>query len=429
MKQEVVAADPVAEVVAERAGMVGAAMLRLPMLDSFYIRDYRWMWISTFVSMMAMSMQMLTRVWLVLILMKDSPLAVVYVMMTFALPVMFVSLIGGALADRLPKRSMMIYAQAGNAVLTLIVATLDFSGLIAFWHLMVIGLFNGSLMAINMPSRQAILSEILPEEKLMNGIAMQTAAMNVTRIAGPALAGVLIIFLDTSGVFFLVVGLYALSVVVLAPVASGRVPKARSGKGVTGDIGEGLAYAAGNPILLALIIMAFVPVMFGMSYHMLLGPWAREALDAGSEGFGWLMMVMGVGALLGSLALASMRKLKRRGAFMLACCLAWGVALAWFSQVTSYAAAVPLLLFIGLTSGIYMALNMTMLQLYASPEMRGRIMSIAMMTFGLMPLSAVPFAIIAERAGTPDALLLSGLLLAAFTLLFAFSYPRFRRIA
>ena len=429
MKQDLAGTDIVSETAPQVAGFVGSAIRRLPMLICFQVPDYRWMWLSSLFSMTAMNMQMIARVWLVLRLMNDSPMAVVYITMTFAVPVVFVSLIGGALADRLPKRSMMIYAQSANALLTMVVATLDYAGVIAFWHLIIIGLFNGSLMAVNMPSRQAVLSEILPEHRLMNGIAMMNSAMNSTRIVGPAVAGVLIIYLGTAGVFYMVAGFYAVSVLAVSPLTSGRVPKARSGKGVTGDIGAGLAYAAASPILLGLIIMAFVPVMFGMSYHVLLAPWAREAMDIQSDGLGMLMMVMGVGALVGSLALASLSKLKSRGAFLLVCCAAWGIALAAFSQVNSYAAALPLLLFIGLASGIYMSLNMTMLQLYASPEMRGRIMSIAMMTFGLMPLSAVPFGIIAEHMGTPSALFLSGVLLTGFTVLFTLSYPRFRRIA
>ena len=399
------------------------------MLDSMFVRDYRWMWASSTIAMMSMNMQMLTRVWLILRIMNDSPMAVVYITMTFALPMMVVSALGGALADRFPRRTMMIYAQSGNAALTFVIATLDLTGLIDFWHLMLVGVLNGSLMAVNMPSRQAILSDILPEERLMNGIALLNSGMNLTRIVGPALAGVLILVFGTWGVLYMVVGLYALSVVTVLPVGAGRTPKAKSGKSMGGDIREGFAYARGDPILLGLIVMAFVPILFGMSYYVLLPAWGREALDVGSDQLGLLQMIMGVGALLGSLGLAALSNFRRRGMLILACCFAWGVALVVFSGTTSYLMAAPLLLFIGLCSAVYMSLNMTMLQLHASPEMRGRIMSIAMMTFGLMPLSAIPFGIIAERYSSADALWLSGVLLTVFTLLFAIGYPRFRRIA
>jgi len=399
------------------------------MLDSFLVRDYRWVWLSSFLSMLAMNMQWLTRVWLVLRMMDDSPMAVVYITMSFALPVTFVSLVGGALADRLPRKHLMMYGQGGNFILTLIVATLDHTGLIQFWYLMVIGVFNGSLMAVNMPSRQAILSDILEEGRLMNGIALLNSAMNTTRIVGPALAGFLIVFIDTYGVFYLVAGAYLLSVLSVSLIGAGRIPKARSGKSMAGDIREGLVYAFGSPVLLALLIMAFMPVLFGMPYQVLLPAWAREVLDVQSDNLGILMMAMGVGALIGSLTLASLRNFRKRGALLLVCCAAWGVVLAVLSQTTSYAMAILLLLLIGFVSSIYMSLNMTMLQLYASPEMRGRIMSIAMMTFGLTMLSALPFGVVAEISSTSLALMLSGIMLAVFVVLFTLVYPRFRAIA
>jgi len=429
LKRQTLETDIAVDPHQERNGLIGVALRRLPMLDSFKVRDYRWVWLSSLFSMLAMNMQMLARVWIVMRLTEDSPMAVVYITMTFALPMMFVSLLGGALADRVPRRTMMIYGQGGNALLTLVVATLDITGAIQFWHLMAVGLVNGSLMAINMPSRQAILSDILPEGRLMNGIAMMNSAMNTTRIVGPALAGVLILWIGTYGVLYIVAGAYALSVLAVMALDAGRTPKASSGKGVGGDIRAGFEYVLASPTIMMLIVMAFVPVMFGMSYHVLLPVWARVSLDVQSSDLGVLMMTMGVGALVGTLALASLGNFRKRGAFLLVCCVAWGVSLAVFSQTTSYALAVPLLLFIGLVSAMYMSLNMTMLQLYASPEMRGRIMSIAMMTFGLMPLSAVPFGIIAEVYGPAFALMLSGALLAAFTVVFAARFPRFRAIA
>ena len=413
----------------KHTGLSGLALKRLPMLDSMFVRDYRWMWASSTVSMMAMNMQMLARVWLVLRIMSDSPMAVVYVTMTFALPMMFVSALGGALADRFPRRTLMIYAQGGNAALTFVIATLDITGVIDFWHLMVVGVLNGSLMAINMPSRQAILSEILPEDRLMNGIALANSGMNMTRIIGPAVAGMLILVFGTAGVLYMVVGLYAFSVLAVLPLGAGRTPQAKSGKSMGGDIREGFSYARREPVLLGLLNMAFVPILFGMSYYVLLPAWGREALDVSSNELGMLQMTMGVGALLGSLGLAALGNFRRRGMLILVCCVSWGVALAVFSGTTSYWMAVPLLLFIGLASAVYMSLNMAMLQIYASPEMRGRIMSIAMMTFGVMPLSAIPFGIIAERYSSSSALWLSGVLLTTFTLLFAIGYPRFRRIA
>ena len=401
----------------------------LAIFESLQYRDFRWMWMGSFGSFMAMNMQMITRSWLVVGLTDDSPLYLVLSMVSFAVPVTFVSLIAGAMADRVPRRRLVIWSQSGNALMTLLLAVLDVTGVVTFWHVMAMGVVNGSLMAFNMPSRQAILSQIVPENRLMNAISLNNSSMNLTRVLGPALAGFLILFVDTAGVFFIVSGVYVFSVLSMVKVQAGTEPAGRSGKGVTTDIREGLAYVMNDRVLRGLTIMNFIPVLFGFSYYALLPAWAREALDVQSDDLGILMMLMGVGALTGTLILASLRNFSRRGAFLLMSCLLWGIALAAFARMESFAPTVPLLIFIGLVSSMFMSLNMTLTQVYSAPEMRGRVMSIGMMSFGLMPLSALPFGVMAEFTGTPFALMLSGIMLAAFTVVFAVGYPSFRRIA
>ena len=396
--------------------------------ESLGIPDFRWLWVSSMASFTGMNMQMVARVWLVLELTDDSPLAVSLVTISFALPVMFVSVIAGALADRIPRRRLIILGQSANVLVTLAIATLDLTEVIAFWHLMVAGVVNGSLMALNMPSRQALVSDIVPDDKLMNGIALQNSAMNATRIAGPAVAGFLIIYIDTWGVFYLVSAIYGASVLSVVPMMAGREVSSRSGKGMAGDVKAGFRYALGDPVLRSLILMAFIPVLFGFSYYVLMPAWAREALNVASDDLGVLMMAMGIGALAGSLLVAGLKTMRSRGLILLGCCLLWGLSLAAFAQTTSYAVALPLLLIVGLASSVFMSLNMTLLQMHADPEMRGRVMSIAMMTFGMMPLSAVPFGIVAEQMGTPFALMLSGLILVGLTVIAGIASPTFRRI-
>ena len=151
--------------------------------------------------------------------------------------------------------------------------------------------------------------------------------------------------------------------------------------------------------------LAFVAVIFGMSYMTLLPAWGREALDAGSAGLGLLLAVMGLGALVGTLILASMARIRRRGVLLIAACAIWGIALAIFSQSPSYVMAVPLLFLVGMVSAVFMSLNMTLIQLKSPPEVRGRVMSLSMMTFGLMPLGSIPFGAVAEWTETSTAAL------------------------
>ncbi|MEC9366713.1 MAG: MFS transporter, partial [Chloroflexota bacterium] len=198
---------------AERESKPSARLKFSNMLETLSYRDFRWLWIGSLVSFMAMNMQMITRSWLVLRVTDDSPLALTLVTLTFALPMTVVAPLAGALADRFSRKKLIIFSQIGSGIFTLFLGTLDFIGVVNFWHIMVIGIFNGSLMAINMPSRQAIISDIVPDSKLMNAISLNFSSMNLTRVAGPALAGFLILLLDTSGVFFVIAVIYAFAAI------------------------------------------------------------------------------------------------------------------------------------------------------------------------------------------------------------------------
>ena len=275
-----------------------------------------------------------------------------------------------------------------------------------------------------MPSRQAMLSEVVPEHKLMNAISLSTAAMNVTSMAGPAVAGFLILLVDTHGAFFVIAGIYAVSAASVAMVNAGGAGMARSGKSMVGDIREGVVYAFSDQTIRGLMVI----VLFGSAYWPLLAVWGREVLDVGADGLGILNAATGVGALVGSLLLASMTGFKQRGILILGVCVGWGVALAVFAQTTSFAQAIPLLMLVGLASAVEKSLRMTLLQSHAAPEMRGRVVSIGMMSWGLMPLGAVPVALIAAAVDTAFALMLSGILLAVSTVVFWMIYPSFRRI-
>jgi MFS family permease len=397
------------------------------MFESFQYRDFRWLWMGSFLNFMAIGMQMMARGWLVLRLTDDSPLALSYVMIALSLPMTFISPLGGALADRISKKRLLMGVQAGNAVMTGLLAVLDFTGIIRFWHLIAIGFVNGSLMSINMPSRQALISDIVPQEKLMNAISLNNSGTNLTRTIGPALAGVLIVFIDTSGVFFLITALYIFS---LLSVWMIRIEKKSAGnaKGIAQDIGEGLKYAVDDSTLRGLIITLFIPVFFGFSLIVLLPAWGREALQVQADALGMLLMVMGGGSLLGSLILAGLQNLIRRGMWLLVNGFLWGGAMIFFSQAASYETALPFLFIVGFLSAVFMSLNMTLMQEYSADVMRGRIMSIAMMSFGAMPLSSLPFGALAEWIGTPNALCISGIMLAVLTLVFAFLNPRFLKI-
>jgi MFS family permease len=239
---------------------------------------------------------------------------------------------------------------------------------------------------------------------------------------------VLIVYIDTAGVFYLIAVCYIFSLLSLAMIRTEKQATVAPGKGFAKDIGEGLKYAKDDTTLRGLIITLFMPVFFGFSLIILLPAWGREALHANAGELGLLMMIMGGGSLAGSLILAAARNLRRRGRWLLINGFLWGGAMIFFSQATSYAMALPFLFLVGFMNAFFMSLNMTLMQTYATDEMRGRVMSIAMMSFGALPLSVLPFGALAEWIGTPNALCVSGSMLAVLTVVFTIVNPGFRKI-
>jgi MFS family permease len=405
------------------------SIYNLKAFSSLKYIDCRWLMLANLASFMAIGMQQLTRGWLVLRLTNDSPLALSLVTMSFALPMTFMSLVGGVLADRLPKRKLMITSQTTVFLTVLLLATLDYAGIIQFWHLIVIGIINGSVVSLNMPSRQSIFSDIVPDDELMGAIALNNSATNSTRLVGPSLAGFLIIFIGTAGVFYLIAGIHLVSLIFICLLKTGINPKGKNQKSVTKDMAEGFRYAKSNPIILGLVILSLVPSIFGFPYVALLPAWARESLNAHSLGLGALEACMGFGSLLGTLILASFNNLKNRGRFLIINGLVWGIVLVLFAGCSAYYSALPGIFIVGFMSSIFMALNNTLMQVKSSEEMRGRMVSLSTMTFGIMPLSAVPFGVVAEHIGTPYSLMIAGAILCTFMIIFYFSSRDFRRIA
>ena len=399
-----------------------------PIYETLALADFRWVWLGSLASFMAMNMDMLDRGWLVLRLSNDSPSALTWVMVSMALPMTVMSLVGGALADRFTKKYLIMISQLGTAGSCLVVAILDATGAVWLGALMVTGFLNGCMMAINMPARQSIVSEIVPPGRIMNAIALNNTTMNMTRGLGPAVGGIMIAFLDTSGVFYVIALLYVFSALSMIPIKTATADNNRPRKSVTGDIREGLSYVIGDPVLRGMAIMALMPALFGYTIMVLMPAWGREVLNVSSYDLGYLMSFTGLGAVLGTLALASLRSMSRKGWALLTLSSLWGISVVGLATSIGFIMAIFFLFAFGLLSAIYMSLNMSISQMYAEPEKRGRVMSIFMMSFGLMPLSALPFGEMAEFIGTPQTLVIAGLMLTILTIVFGIVYPRFRQM-
>ncbi|MBX3705833.1 MAG: MFS transporter [Pseudomonadales bacterium] len=380
------------------------------------VPDYRWLWMGSLASQFAMNMQIVARGWLVYAL-TSSALDLAWVTLSFMLPQALFSLWGGVVADRMPKRRIIATAQATNCILTIVMAAVIFTGRVEMWHFLVMGVLNGTILALSMPARQAFIPELIPERLIFTGMALNTTSWNLSRILGPAVAGLLIAWLaagDTSSVFgvgvvYCVIALlYGVAALTVMRVSQPGRMKAPDGKTPLHDVVDGLRYVRAHPPVLALILLSIVPFLFGMPLNTLLPAFNEEVLGGGPDDLGFLISCMGLGAILGSLMLASMGELRNKGRWLLASCTAWGVFTIAFGSAERVVTAAVLVGLVGLVSAWNMSLNRGLLQMQVDSTMRGRIMSIDMMSHGLMPLGVIPIGYLADRFSVAVALEAAG---------------------
>ena len=380
-----------------------------------------------------MNMQIIARGWLVYAL-TSSATDLAWVTLSFMLPSVVFSLYGGVLADRLPKRGVIIIAQSMNCVATLLMALIIFRGEVSFWDFIWFGFFNGSVLALSMPARQAFVPELIPEKLIFTAMALNTTGWNLSRIIGPAFAGLLIAFLadgdKTStygvGIVYLVIAfLYFLSAVVTLAIDDPGNPQRTDNSDPVSDIREGLLYVLERPNVFALIILSIIPFLFGMPLNTFLPAFNEDILGGHADDLGYLISAMGMGAILGSLLMAVMGDLRNKGLWLVLSCCTWAVLTSLFGVMEKQGNALIVIAMIGLISSWNMSLNRGMLQMEVDGYMRGRIMSIDMMTHGLMPLGVFPIAWIAENEGAGTALVASGI---AFLLLIAFALVVFSSV-
>lgn len=400
------------------------------------VADFRWLWIGSLGSSFAMNMQIVARGWLVYTL-TSSAMDLAWVTMSFMVPTVAFSLWGGVLADRVPKRRVIALAQSLNCAATIVMAMIIFTERVTFWDFIWFGFFNGTVLALSMPARQAFVPELIPDRLIFTAMALNTTGWNLSRILGPALAGFLIALLaagDTSstfgvGVVYLMIAfLYFLAAASMLLVKRPGNVKVADGKSPLTDMIDGLRYVRANPPVFGLILLSIVPFLFGMPLNTLLPAFNEDILGGGPDDLGLLMSAMGVGAILGSLMLASMGDLRSKGAWLIGTCVGWGAFTAAFGSAQVVWLAVILVAVIGWLSAWNMSLNRGMLQMQVTPEMRGRIMSIDMMSHGLMPLGVIPISFIADRYSVAVALEVAGVAFALVVLALAAFTTSVRRV-
>ena len=373
-------------------------------------RDFRLFFAGQFVSLIGTWMQSLAQSWLVLTL-TGSAFALGLVGALQFLPVLFFSALGGTIADHLPKRQVLLVTQTVQMILAFILAFLVFQGTVTYSSVLVLALLLGMANAVDMPTRQAFVVELVGPEDLINAIALNSSLFNAARLIGPALGGLLIGIVGLAAAFFLN-GVSFLAVIAgLLLMSPAMQPKRRLGsvKKVVLDLREGFRYVRHTtPIFGVILIMAVVGT-FGANFNVVVPLMAQE-MGVGATGLGWLMAAMGFGSLVASLGLAYVGK-EAHPAIILASAATFGVFEAALAAVNNFAPTLVLLAIVGSAAVLFSALSNTFIQLTVPHRLRGRVMSIYTTVFvGTTPIGNTLVGAIAQRTGTAGPLLLGGVL-------------------
>jgi MFS family permease len=401
---------------------------RLPgALRAFAHRDFRLFFAGQLVSLIGTWMQAVAQSWLVLEL-TNSPFRLGLVGTLQFAPVLFLSFLAGALADRLPKRRMLVVSQSVMCAQALLLAALVYGGHVQYWHVAVMATVYGLANTLDMPTRQAFIVEMVGRESLRSAIALNSAMFNAARVVGPALAGLVIARWGTA-LAFAFNGLSFLAVIgaLLALHAAGR-PRPSTGRSLREEIGEGVRYALRTPRIALVMSLVMAVSTFFFNYNILVPLLARDILSQDAHGFGLLMTAVGCGAVAGAIGVASLGTERPPVPVLVASALALGAATMLMAGVHRFGIAAALLVVMGFFGMLFMTGANTTVQLTVPDDLRGRVMSLHTLMFaGMAPFGAFMVGSVTEALGARAGFLVTGAGGTAAVLAVTFGWRRYRR--
>ncbi|MGN6484399.1 MAG: MFS transporter [Thermomicrobiales bacterium] len=371
--------------------------------------------------------------WLALEL-TDSALFVGLAGFAGGIPMLVLSIPAGVIIDRYDRRTVLLVAQSVVMAVSAVFAALVWFDLIHPWTMLLLVTLYGTVMSFNFPTRAAMVAAIVRRDDLANAVALNAATQNATRVIGPWLAGVLIAVTGTAETFVLAAVFQFLALLTTRAMpamaaASGRggvAPGARKPKGWEA-LTVGVRIVAGSPYLTGLIVLSLAPTIFVMPYINLMPVFARDVLDLGSTGLGVLLAATGLGTVGGALSVARAGRMQMMPGIQLLMALAFTVGVIGFALSRSLWLALPLLFVAGWASAAFLAINQTAVQMSVDDDIRGRVLSVSLLIWGMLPIGQLAVGALAGRIGTPPALIFSCILSLLSIVLIAQRYPWLRR--
>ena len=391
-------------------------------ITPLYFRGYLYLWIGMVTVGIATMMQMTARGYLAYEL-TNSASKLTYVNVAFAFPMLSLSLFGGALSDRLDKQKIIQIGQFGAASLGFLIAAIIFSNYINWLHLLAVSFVQGGIWAFMVPSRHAFIAELVPRKNLNSAIALNSAGFNVSNLIAPAVSG-LIYGLAGPGVVYSIIGGLALTGVFFTFIIK---PEMRMGNDIRGsnksekkeilaEIKIGLIYIYNEKLLFSLLIASLIFSLLAEPFRFMLPIFVKDIYLKGPEAMGLLTTLMGLGSVIASIIIAGIESNKRGLIWIIGGFLTGGCLLI-LSISDSYTISLIVMIFLGISDSIRRTLSMSIMMEKTRPDLRGRVMSIYMLNWGLIPLGALPAGILADIIGAQSTIgILSILLLVASAL-------------
>jgi MFS family permease len=375
-------------------------------------RNFRLFWFGQLISLVGTWMQNIAQAWLVLTL-TGSPFMLGLVTAAQFAPIMVFGLFGGIVADSLPKRRTLVATQTTAMVLALLLAFLTLSHTVEVWQVILIALALGCSNAIDMPTRQAFVIEMVGRDDIGNAVALNSASFNAARIVGPAIAGLAIGLFDIGSAFLLnglsfiavIVGLLAMRPGDLNP--SRRVALPRSIRGVVDNLAEGLRHVRDTSLVLLAVGVVGLVSTVGMNFGVVIPAFAKDVMRTDADGYGFLMSAAGVGSLLAALTIAFRGRPDPR------VIVGGAIVLGALETVLGFTRSMPLALvcMFGVGAGAISmaAMANTTIQLNVPDVLRGRVLAVYATVFaGSTPVGGLAFGALAGAAGPAVAVTIGG---------------------
>lgn len=391
--------------------------------------NYRLWFLGQLVSQVGTWMQTTAQGFLVFQL-THSPAYLGYVGFAAGAPALLLMLFGGVVADRVPRRTLLVITQSTLLLLAFLLAALTFARVVQPWHIVLLALALGTANAFDAPAGQAFVLELVEREDLPNAIALNASLGNLATVVGPTVAGLTYAAFGAAWCFTINGVSYIAVIVALLLMrlpARQIVPRSQS---AFAQLAEGVRYTLSDPLLRTLMAVPAVAVLFVAVYGTLLPAWAVEVLHGDATTNGLLQSARGVGSLLGALMLASLSHRGLGGRWLMIGMFFYPAMVLVFTGTRVLPLSLIALMGVGWGGMVLYNMANTLLQLHVSDALRGRVMSMySLVMFGGMPLGALGAGTVANVLGAPLTLAVSGLIALAFAVFFSIGVPQLRELS